>query len=122
MDAGNAEIESIRRLLLLSKELIDLDVRSESYTRMLESYCGEVERHLSLNPLEVEGATAGAEKMKVSSVLDELMQELVKNHQEVLDRAVLAKEGVASDLAKLRKTRRGMIAYLSQSLDKKDSP
>ncbi len=119
MDAGNAEIEALKGLLALSKELITLDVRVDSYTERLEAYCEAVDSHLRMVPRGLAGP--GLEIVPSSALLNEMMQELVENHRLVLERAVFAKEGVAADLAKLRRTKRGMIAYLSQSFDKKES-
>jgi hypothetical protein len=116
MDAKDAEVESLRDLLRLSKELANADLRGELYTEMLESYCEALDRYISLNLTQEQ---SGAGIVKNDSVFYELMQELVENHRVVLERASQAKEGVASDLAKLRRTKRGMLAYLSQSVDTK---
>jgi len=115
-----AELESIEKLLVLSKELIALDVRAESYAEMLEVYCDAVEVHLNTNPSRM--SSEDLEKVKGGELLNGLLKELVENHQLVLQRAVSAKEGIASDLAKLRRTKRGMLAYLSQSFDTNESP
>ena len=116
MNAKNAEVEAINKLLILGEELMSLDARADSYIERLEAYCDAVGQHLNF----VDGGSI-AEDLAGSSLLDKLRRQLVERHRLVVERAVQVKEGVAADLAKLRRTKRGMIAYLSQSLDKKES-
>jgi hypothetical protein len=119
MDAGDSKVEAIQRLLFLSEELLNLDVRGEQYTEALEAYSLAIEQHLERNAEALE--VGSLDILAVSPLLNELRRELLERHQLVLERAILGKEVVVADLAKLRRTRRGMIAYLSQSLDKKES-
>lgn len=113
MDAASGEVGALQNLLRQSKELLGLDLRADTYTEMLEAYCEAVDQCLTLDLTGTRDYDSG----KDSSVLHQLVGEIVENHKLVLERAIQAKEGVASDLAKLRRTKRGMIAYLSQSID-----
>lgn len=120
MNAENAEVDAINRLLTLGEELVTIDVRAESYMERLEAYCDAVDQHLDFVPRDLRGSNP--DDLTVTLLLDRLRQQLVERHRLVVERAVQAKEGVAADLAKLRLTKRGIIAYLSQSLDKKGAP
>ena len=116
MDVENVEVKAIQGLISMSETLTILDVQDELYSVKLDEYCTAVDEYCRLNLSSPEEESVGLTNVSIQgSELLEIREKLIEQHRLVLERAILEKEGVSASLVKLKRTKRGMLAYLSQS-------
>jgi pentose-5-phosphate-3-epimerase len=108
---GHEGIEEVDKLNSLIEKLLHIDVTDEGFVDGLDAVC------LALDGLFVQG--------KIDSLLridkgSEIVRIMADNHRLLLERAESVRDNIGHDLSRLRRSRKGVMAYLINGAAKGD--